>query len=84
MHRRRSLDLLWPVKAAGQSVLINLMPATDETGIDGYLARIESSLRVQFNLDLEGARIGVHTLHLGANAPGPALRGLLTRSGLDG
>jgi polysaccharide biosynthesis protein PelD len=84
MRRRRSLDLLWPVKAAGQSVLINLMPATDETGIDGYLARIESSLRVQFNLDLEGARIGVHTLHLGANAPGPALRGLLTRSGLDG
>ncbi|HVE11194.1 MAG TPA: PelD GGDEF domain-containing protein [Paraburkholderia sp.] len=84
MRRRRSLDLLWPVKAAGQSVLINLMPATDETGVDGYLARIESSLRVQFNLDLESARIGVHTLHLGANAPGPALRGLLTRSGIDG
>jgi polysaccharide biosynthesis protein PelD len=83
MRRRRSLDLLWPIRTDGRSVLINLMPATDETGVDGYLARIEASLRVQFNLDLEGARIGVHTLHLGSGAPGPALRGLLTRSGID-
>ncbi|MFC0399069.1 PelD GGDEF domain-containing protein [Paraburkholderia rhizosphaerae] len=84
MRRRRSLDLLWPIRTDGRSVLINLMPATDETGVDGYLARIEASLRVQFNVDLEGARIGVHTLHLGTGAPGPALRGLLTRSGIDG
>ena len=84
MRRRRSLDLMWPVKSAGQSVLLNLMPATDATGVDGYLARIESSLRAQFNLDLEGARIGVHTLHLGGDAPGPALKRLLARSGFDG
>ncbi|CAB3774874.1 hypothetical protein LMG29542_08256 [Paraburkholderia humisilvae] len=84
MRRRRSLDLLWPIRTDGRSVLINLMPATDETGVDGYLARIEASLRVQFNVDLEGARIGVHTLHLGSGAAGPALRGLLTRSGIDG
>jgi hypothetical protein len=82
MRRRRALDLMWPVKAAGQSVLINLMPATDATGVDGYLARIEASLRAQFNLDLEGARIGVHTLHLGGE-PGPALKRLLVRSGVD-
>ncbi|WP_175233333.1 PelD GGDEF domain-containing protein, partial [Paraburkholderia humisilvae] len=84
MRRRRSLDLLWPIRTDGRSVLINLMPATDETGVDGYLARIEASLRVQFNVDLEGARVGAHTLHLGGGAPGPALRGLLTRSGIDG
>jgi polysaccharide biosynthesis protein PelD len=84
MRRRRSLDLLWPIRTEGKSVLVNLMPATDETGVDGYLARIEASLQVQFDLDLEGARIGVHTLHLGSGAPGTALRGLLTRSGIDG
>jgi hypothetical protein len=83
IRRRRSLDLMWPVKAAGQSVLLNLMPATDATGVDGYLARIESSLGAQFNLDLEGARIGVHTLHLGGNEPGQALQRLLARSGVD-
>jgi cytochrome b561 len=83
IRRRRALDLMWPVQTASQSVLVNLMPATDTTGIDGYLARIETSLSAQFNLDLESARVGVHTLHLGAMDPGPALQRLLKRSGLD-
>jgi polysaccharide biosynthesis protein PelD len=84
IRRRRALDLMWPVKSEGQSVLLNLMPATDATGVDGYLARIEASLRAQFNLDLEGARIGVHTLNVGHDEPGPALKRLLARSGIDG
>jgi hypothetical protein len=83
IRRRRALDLMWPVQTASQSVLVNLMPATDTTGIDGYLARIETSLSAQFNLDLESARVGVHTLHLGDMEPGPALQRLLKRSGLD-
>jgi hypothetical protein len=83
IRRRRALDLMWPVQTGSQSVLVNLMPATDTTGIDGYLARIETSLSAQFNLDLESARVGVHTLHLGALEPGPALQRLLKRSGLD-
>ncbi|WP_118179755.1 PelD GGDEF domain-containing protein [Paraburkholderia phosphatilytica] len=83
MRRRRSLDLMWPMKTATHSVLVNLMPATDETGVDGYLARIEASLDAQFNLDLEGARVGVHTLHIGGMEPGPALQRLLKRSGVD-
>ena len=51
--------------------------------MDGYLARIEGSLAAQFNIDLEGARIGVHTLHIGGMEPGPALQRLLKRSGAD-
>lgn len=83
IRRRRALDLMWPVQTASQSVLVNLMPATDTTGIDGYLARIEGSLSAQFNLNLETARVGVHTLHLDTMDPGPALQRLLKRSGLD-
>jgi polysaccharide biosynthesis protein PelD len=83
MRRRRSLDVMWPVQTASKSVLLNHMPATDTTGIDGYLARIESSLTAQFNTDLERARIGVHTLHLEGGEPGAALARLLKRSGLD-
>ena len=83
MRRRRSLDVMWPVQTAKQSVLVNLMPATDTTGIDGYLARIEASLTAQFNTDLERARVGVHTLHLEGDEPGAALMRLLKRSGLD-
>jgi polysaccharide biosynthesis protein PelD len=82
MRRRRSLDVMWPVQTEAQSVLVNLMPATDTTGIDGYLARIESSLAAQFDTDLEGARVGVHTLHLEGLEPGPALVRLLNRSGV--
>ncbi len=83
MRRRRSLDLMWPIRTPTQSVIVKLMPATDSTGVDGYLARIESSLEAQFNLDLEGARIGVHTLHLADAEPGRALQRFLKRSGLD-
>jgi len=83
LRRRRALDLMWPLQTASHSVLVNLMPATDTTGIDGYLARIESSLAAQFGLDMESAHIGVHTLHLGALEPGPALQRLLKRSGAD-
>ncbi|WP_277188732.1 PelD GGDEF domain-containing protein [Caballeronia sp. BR00000012568055] len=83
IRRRRALDVMWPVQTARQSVLLNLMPATDTTGIDGYLARIEASLTAQFNTDLERARIGVHTLHLDGGEPGAALTRLLKRSGLD-
>ncbi|MGE8486740.1 MAG: PelD GGDEF domain-containing protein [Paraburkholderia nemoris] len=83
MRRRRSLDVMWPVQTAKQSVLVNLMPATDTTGIEGYLARIEASLTAQFNTDLEHARVGVHTLHLEGDEPGAALLRLLKRSGLD-
>jgi polysaccharide biosynthesis protein PelD len=83
MRRRRSLDVMWPVQTPRQSVLLNLMPATDTTGIDGYLARIEASLTAQFNTDLERSRVGVHTLHLDGEEAGAALTRLLKRSGID-
>lgn len=83
LRRRRALDLTWPLQTASHSVVVNLMPATDTTGVDGYLARIESSLGAQFGLDMERAHIGVHTLHLGALEPGSALQRLLKRSGID-
>ena len=83
MRRRRALDVMWPVRTAKQSVLVNLMPATDTTGVDGYLARTEGSLSAQFNTNLEAARVGVHTLHLDGTEPGTALLRLLQRSGLD-
>lgn len=83
LRRRRALDLMWPLQTASHSVVVNLMPATDTTGVDGYLARIESSLGAQFGLDMERAHIGVHTLHLGALEPGAALQRLLKRSGID-
>jgi len=84
LRRRRSLDLIWPLRTPNESVIVNLMPATDGTGVDGYLARIEGSLEAQFRVDFEAARIGVHTLHLADGEPGRALARFLKRSGIDG
>jgi len=84
LRRRRSLDLIWPLRTPNESVIVNLMPATDSTGVDGYLARIEGSLEAQFRVDFEAARIGVHTLHLADGEPGRALARFLKRSGIDG
>jgi polysaccharide biosynthesis protein PelD len=83
VRRRRSLDVLWALRTPAHSVLVNLMPATDTTGIDGYLERIEAGLSAQFDTDLEHAHVGAHTLHLDGVEPGPALLRLLQRSGAD-
>jgi hypothetical protein len=82
-RRRRSLDLTWSLQTPDHSIFLNLMPATDGAGVDGYLARIEDSLHAQFGLSLEAARIGVHTLHVAPSGNGAALKRLLQRCGFD-
>jgi hypothetical protein len=79
MRRRRSLDIVWPLQTDKRSVLLNLMPATGATGIDGYLARIEGSLAAQFDTSLEAAGIGVHTLHVHDGTPASSLAALIAR-----
>jgi hypothetical protein len=83
IRRRRSLDVLWALRTPNQSILVNLMPATDTTGIDGYLERVEAGLAAQFDTSLEQARVGVHTLHLDGVEPGAALLRLLQRGGAN-
>lgn len=80
LRRGRSLDLAWPLQTERRSVLINLMPLTDSTGIEGYLARIESNLQSQFDTDFDRAGIGVHTLHVNAASTGANLAGLVERA----
>lgn len=82
-RRRRALDVFWEIQTAEHSIVVNLMPVTDIGGINGYLARIESSLRAQFATDLETARVAVHTQVLGDVDPALALQRILTLSGVD-
>ncbi|KKB62368.1 membrane protein [Robbsia andropogonis] len=82
-RRRRALDVFWEIQTAEHSIVVNLMPVTDMGGINGYLARIESSLRAQFAMDLETARVAVHTQLLGDLDPALALQRILTLSGVD-
>ena len=64
LRRGRSLDFAWPRQTSHRSVLVNLMPLADPAGVAGYLTRVEGNLRNQFDTDFDGARIGVHTLHV--------------------
>ncbi|MBW0446155.1 hypothetical protein EN871_32415 [bacterium M00.F.Ca.ET.228.01.1.1] len=84
MRRRRSLDVIWHVDTADMSVLINLMPATDSNGVDGYLARIDANLKAQFNTDLARANVAIRSIRLDGDDAGEALSRLLSQSGLDG
>jgi polysaccharide biosynthesis protein PelD len=80
LRRGRSTDLAWPLQTSKRSVLLNLMPLADATGVAGYLARIETNLRNQFNTDFERARIGVHTLHVAGASGKTNLAELLQRA----
>jgi polysaccharide biosynthesis protein PelD len=79
LRRGRSADLAWPLQTSKRSVLLNLMPLADATGVAGYLARIETNLRNQFDTDFERARIGVHTLHVTGASGKTSLAELLQR-----
>ena len=56
---RRSLDLYWPSTRGERRLLLVMLPLTDEVGVNGYAARIDTLLREQLGRDLEA--IGVAT-----------------------
>ncbi|WP_296651088.1 PelD GGDEF domain-containing protein [Paraburkholderia sp.] len=80
LRRGRSADLAWTLQTPQRSVLLNLMPLADATGVSGYLTRIESNLRNQFDTDFERAHIGVHTLFVTGASGNTNLAELLQRA----
>ncbi|WP_374625668.1 PelD GGDEF domain-containing protein [Pandoraea sp.] len=79
VRSRRALDALWIQSTPRQQIAIALMPITDESGIDGYLIRIESALRQQYGLDFQTGHVAVHSASVDERAPGEGLSKLLER-----
>ena len=79
VRQRRTLDLLWAFSTDQAQVAVVLMPLTDENGVDGYLLRIESDLRTQFDTDFIQAHVAVHSAAIEAENPGNGLEKLLAR-----
>ncbi|VVE10381.1 transmembrane protein [Pandoraea anhela] len=79
VRQRRALDALWTIGTPRKQIAIALMPITDEHGIDGYLMRVETLLRQQYDVDFQSAHVAVHTAHIDAEAPGDGLRKLMER-----
>lgn len=79
VRQRRALDALWTIGTPRRQIAIALMPITDEHGIDGYLLRVETLLRQQYDVDFQRGHIAVHTAHVDADAPGAGLLKLMER-----
>jgi hypothetical protein len=77
LRSRRSLDVQWPFEQDGQRAVLTLMPLSDEGAVDGYLLRIEDSLRAQFGTDFEAAHVGTYSMRVGAAGPVETLNGFL-------
>ncbi len=76
----RQLDVLWTMIYNGRTVLIVLMPLTDQHAIEGHTIRIAEWLREQLGKTLEEANIQVHYSTLQETDPLHALKDLLSRS----
>ncbi len=79
VRQRRALDAIWTIGTPRKQIAVALMPITDEHGIDGYLLRVETLLRQQYDVDFQSAHIAVHTAHVDADAPGEGLLKLMER-----
>lgn len=79
VRSRRALDAQWIQSTPRHQIAISLMPITDDSGIDGYLLRIENGLRQQYGLDFQTGHIAVHTASVDERTPGEGLKKLLER-----
>ncbi|MCA1663774.1 MAG: hypothetical protein LC659_05825, partial [Myxococcales bacterium] len=72
--QRRGLDqVLMLQDQGGKSAVLLLMPLTEERGVDGYVARIDESLKRKINRSFAAAGVVVHVRLLAASDEASAL-----------
>ncbi|WP_169511555.1 PelD GGDEF domain-containing protein [Burkholderia glumae] len=84
VRTRRALDSQWEIVGARRRAVLTLMPLSGTSGVDGYLMRIEDSLRAQFGIDFEGAHVAVYSMHVPAEEPMRPLVKLMEHCGVAG
>lgn len=78
-HSRRALDVQWPIRSPHLNAILVLMPLSGDGAVDGFLLRIEDSMRAQFGLDFEAGRVSVNSMLLPSEDPSGALASFLRR-----
>lgn len=78
-RQRRQIDLVWEIHRPTDSALVTLLPLAGAAGVEGYLARIEGALQLQFGRSFSHARIGTHTALLGDADAATTLTDLIRR-----
>lgn len=79
---KRALDLVWELETPTAQLLVMLLPLANQATIEGYLMRMESSIKQQFDIDMARGGIGVHVSPLSAAEPEWILDDLLNRCGV--
>jgi len=65
LSRRRGLDQFLVRKNSSDStVLLMLMPQTDDMGLEGFLSRLRDMIKEQYGKSLEEAGVNIHRLEL--------------------
>jgi polysaccharide biosynthesis protein PelD len=78
-HSRRSLDVQWPIRDPQRDAILILMPLSGDSAVDGFLLRMEESMRAQFGVDFETGHVSVNTLLLPTDAPVETLQAFFRR-----
>jgi hypothetical protein len=76
---RRSIDIGWVHAAGKRRDLVLLLPLTHAQGIDGYIERIQRTVREQYGIDLGSAGIAVRSAELDERPPVEQLQSFLAR-----
>lgn len=66
---KRSLDENWLIEGVGRQLLATLMPLSDESAAEGYLARLENWAQQKSGQTLAEVGIFSHILHLDRDQP---------------
>jgi hypothetical protein len=77
---RRSIDLAWLHVAGERRELLLLLPLTYAQGVDGYVDRIQRTVREQYGTDLGSAGITVRSAEIDERDPAAQLQAFLARS----
>ncbi|BEV71944.1 MULTISPECIES: PelD GGDEF domain-containing protein [unclassified Paludibacterium] len=80
---RRALDVQWVIPGPERDAIVVLMPLSGESAVEGFLLRIEESMRAQFGVDFETGRVSVNTMPLPTEAPARELAAFFRRCQID-
>ena len=80
MRNRRGPDVVWSIEnLANQSFIVTLMPIAGDASVEGYVLRMQSSMRENFGADLPTLNIRVTVSSLSEPDPLAAVKRLMSR-----